>query len=130
VSRRVTLRDIPATVVDLLGLHDAAGLPGKSLARHWSGEEPKEAANDVAIAEVREAAWARLWAPHYPAARGDMASVTDDAYHYIRNGDGSEELYAIADAAEARNTSAQPESQTILERYRAMLRVLPPRDPR
>jgi arylsulfatase A-like enzyme len=130
VSRRVTLRDIPATVVELLGLRDASGLPGNSLARHWLGGEPGEPANEVAIAEVREAAWARLWAPHYPAARGDMASVTDDAYHYIRNGDGSEELYAIADTAEARNMSAEPESQTILERYRAMLRDLPPRDPR
>jgi hypothetical protein len=51
-----------------------------------------------------------------------MASVTDDAYHYIRNGDGGEELYALTDKAEERNLSSRPESAPILERYRAILR--------
>ena len=122
VRTRVTLRDIPATVIDLLGLDGRASLPGASLARHWSPTGAGDLTADVAIAEVREAAWARLWAPSYPAARGDMASVTDDAYHYIRNGDGGEELYALTDKAEERNLSSRPESAPILERYRAILR--------
>jgi arylsulfatase A-like enzyme len=122
VTTRVTLRDIPATIVDLLGVRDRADLPGASLARHWSGGAAVDPAADFAIAEVREAAWARTWAPSYPAAKGDMASVTDNAYHYIRNGDGSEELYAVADTAERQNLSDRPESRPLLERYRAMLR--------
>ena len=128
VTARVTLRDIAATVLDLLGVTDPVGLPGVSLARHWTGARSNPT-NNIAIAEVREAAWARTWAPSYPAAKGDMASVTDDDYHYIRNGDGSEELYAIADAAEQHNLSAGPESRPILERYRALLRDLA-REPR
>jgi arylsulfatase A-like enzyme len=128
VSARATLRDIPATVLSLLGLDDA-GLPGLSLARHWTGAATG-APGDAAIAEVREAAWARLWAPAYPAAKGDMGSVTDNGYHYIRNGDGREELYAIADAAEAHDLSAAPESLPLLERYRAILRDLGARESR
>jgi arylsulfatase A-like enzyme len=129
VSTRVTLRDIPATVLDLVGLN-AAPLPGMSLARHWTAGVNRDSSTDVAIAEVREAAWARLWAPAYPAAKGDMGSITDDRYHYIRNGDGREELYAVADTTEAHDISAAPESQPILERYRAILRDLAARGSR
>src|SRR5208337_2625176 len=43
VVEPVSLRDIPATVVDLLGLSRAAPFPGRSLARFWAGKEPARA---------------------------------------------------------------------------------------
>ena len=36
VPTPVSLRDLPATVVDLLGLGHESPFPGRSLARHWS----------------------------------------------------------------------------------------------
>jgi arylsulfatase A-like enzyme len=36
VTTPVSLRDLPATVVDLLGLSHDSAFPGRSLARHWS----------------------------------------------------------------------------------------------
>jgi arylsulfatase A-like enzyme len=126
IAARVTLRDLPATIVDLLGFKDAAGLPGASLARHWSGAGGTAGdASHAAIAEVREADWAKQLNAWYPVAKGDMGSVTDDAYHYIRNGDGSEELYAVAaDPDERRDLAGQADSAPLLERYRAVLRQI------
>jgi arylsulfatase A-like enzyme len=119
IDARVTLRDLAATIVDFASLGSSTGLPGTSLARFWSGTSQAGAA----IAEVREADWARSTAPWYPAAKGNMASVTDEAFHYIRNGDGSEELYAVGDDGERNDLSRRPESQPILERYRRTLQA-------
>jgi len=126
IESRATLRDLAATILDVLKVPGDSGLAGVSLARHWSDESARRAPPDrnVAIAEVREADWAKEGNPWYPAARGDMASVTDDAYHYIRNGDGREELYAIAlDPDERRDLGQLPESAPILERSRQTLQA-------
>jgi arylsulfatase A-like enzyme len=124
IGSRVTLRDLAATVVDLLRLPGESGLPGQTLVRHWSAPDNDRAGKgvDVAIAEVRQAEWAAS-TPWYPAAKGDMASVTDDAYHYIRNGDGTEELYALAsDPDERTDVSQRADSAPVLERLRGLLR--------
>ena len=123
IASRVTLRDLPATVFDLMGVRDRIELPGQSLARHWRTTPPAEAAAaNAALASVDETEWAKVLSPWYPAAKGDMTSVTDDAFHYIRNGDGSEELYAIADLEERHDLSKREDSLPLLERYRAVLR--------
>ena len=44
VAEPVSLRDLPATVVDLLGLAGGAPFPGRSLARFWAGNAPARAA--------------------------------------------------------------------------------------
>ena len=49
VVEPVSLRDIPATVVDLLGLARAAPFPGRSLARFWAGNEPAKASRWRAV---------------------------------------------------------------------------------
>jgi arylsulfatase A-like enzyme len=124
IGARVTLRDLPATVFDLMGVRDRQELPGASLSRHWHAAPSGENAGaDAAVASVDEAEWAKVLSPWYPAAKGDMASVTDDAFHYIRNGDGSEELYAIADLEERDDLSKRADSVPVLERYRALLRA-------
>lgn len=128
VAERVTLRDIPATILNLLP-HGGVELPGHSLARHWSGSP---AAADVtveaALAEVRQAGWATELNPWYPVAKGNMASVTDNRYHYIRNGDGTEELFDIAnDPDERYDLGKRDGSARVLEQYRNALRVRPGR---
>ena len=121
IQARVTLRDLPATVMDLLARQATQELPGQSLARHWTEAASSEALANVAIADVRYADWADS-RPWYPVAKGDMSSLTDDHYHYIRNGDGSEELYAIGeDPDERHDLSKRDDSQRLLEQYRKAL---------
>jgi arylsulfatase A-like enzyme/chromate transport protein ChrA len=130
IARPVSLRDLPATVLDFLDVDEGA-LPGATLARHWTPAERRTSNDelrtstgaDAVAAEVREASWAKMWSPWYPAAKGDMQSITDEAFHYIRNGDGTEELYAESDPGERRNLAGLPEGLAILERYRALLRA-------
>ena len=122
VQSRVTLRDLAATILDFAGVTGDTGLPGRSWARFWSGGA--DAQRDAAMAEVREADWAKQVSPSYPVAKGDMASISDDRFHYIKNGDGTEELYAIADDKEERiDLSKRDDSAALLERYRAALRA-------
>ena len=126
VDSPVTLRDLPATVLDLINPQGAPHpFPGHTLARHWSPPGTRDrdpAASDIARAEVRQALWAVPEFAWYPAARGDMESVTDDAYHYIRNGDGTEELYSLRnDPDERHNVSGRDDMRSTIERYRAYL---------
>ena len=49
VPTPVSLRDLPATVVDLLGLASESPFPGRSLARHWSSPSTPTPENDELI---------------------------------------------------------------------------------
>ncbi len=98
VAAPVTLRDLPATVLDLAGIRRSP-FPGQSLARFWA---PGAAAADgPLVAEVGQASGLPAF---YPVAVGDMRSVFAGGYHLILDGDGRQELYDIRrDPAEARN---------------------------
>jgi arylsulfatase A-like enzyme len=124
VDSPVTLRDLPATVLDLLRVADrAASFPGRSLARYWSGPGgPDQVEAEPVLAQVRKAEWAIPDFVTYPAAKGDMESLIDDVYHYIRNGDGREELYAIGvDPDERDDLGRREDMRPVLERYRARI---------
>ena len=57
-----------------------------------------------------------------PISRGDMQSIVLDGYHYIRNGDGVEELYAFfEDPAEENDLAGEERAGPILERARRAL---------
>jgi arylsulfatase A-like enzyme len=122
VAARVSLRDLPETILDLIGLHDRKVFPGNSLARYWSGRLTSGGhAADPVLSEVRYADWDKDW---YPTAKGDMQSLMDDRYHYIRNGDGREELYALDDdPPEQHDLSHSGESVQLLESFRKELRA-------
>ena len=54
-----------------------------------------------------------------------MASLMDDRYHYIRNGDGREELFDLSsDPDERHDLSQTAEMRPTLERFRARLGTL------
>ena len=83
VVEPVSLRDIPATVVDLLGLARDAPFPGRSLARFWAGNEPaKAAAGEPLLHGDRQAAQS-----HEPGRRAgrqgthEVAGRRRDALH-------------------------------------------------
>jgi arylsulfatase A-like enzyme len=120
MADRVSLRDLPATVLDLVGSSGRSPFPGSSLARFWAGGDTGAGAGaDLILSEVDQADWEKDW---YPIAKGDMQSLASGAYHYIRNGDGREELYATdEDPREERDLSREETSRPILERFRAQM---------
>ena len=63
-------------------------------------------------------------APHEPVSRGAMRALIDSTHHYIRNGDGVEELYAWrSDVAEAMNLAARPEARDAVARITVAARA-------
>ncbi len=86
VGTPVTLRDLPATVGDLLAI-SGHGFPGVSLAGAW--KEPGPEVSPV-VFEVTSSPGQPDW---FPSSKGDMVGAIVGSLHYIRNGDGREELY-------------------------------------
>jgi arylsulfatase A-like enzyme len=131
ISETVSLRDLPATVVDLLDLEAGAPFPGASLARLWDSTpsaarvDPPVFPTSPALSEVvptdpfdadpaklleNRRAWASL-------AEGDSI------YIRIRQGDFQRELLfdLREDARQWRNLALDPARQSVLERMREML---------
>jgi arylsulfatase A-like enzyme len=130
VSEVVSLRDVGATILDLAGV-DARrqGIEGRSLARFWShGDSAAPAgttasAPDTILSTLSRGSDNQPW---YPVTWGaNMYSLVDSAHHYIRNGDGTEELYdARRDPAELHNLADAPESAPVLKLFRSTLSAL------
>jgi arylsulfatase A-like enzyme len=128
----VSLRSLAATVVDLLGLGAGAPFPGRSFANLWRDArgEPAPGAGDLEplLSEVSRAAGQRDW---YPTSKGDMKALVEGGVRYIRNGDGTEELYNFdRDAAEQHNLAALPEHGDALAKARRLLdQLIAPKRP-
>ena len=96
VRQFVSLRDLPATIVDLVGQRADSPFPGHSLADLWresdlatGGGTPSEAFSELVGASPRNCNMGRS-----PANRGPMISLAEGDFVYIRNeGDGAEELF-------------------------------------
>ena len=88
VAQPVSLRDLPSTVVDLAGLGQGPPFPGRSLARCWS-EQPaaSPADNEFLLSETADEL------SRAPADSTRVRSLFYAGKVYIRNKDGSEELY-------------------------------------
>ncbi len=125
VSETVSLRDLPATIVDLTGQGTGAPFPGRSLARLWRDTRP------TGPLPRREGAISELASPNpydpnqgrSPIHRGALVSLAEGDYVYIRNeGDGSEELFNRRDDPNEFDNRARFEAmQAVKERLRAHL---------
>jgi arylsulfatase A-like enzyme len=125
INETVSLRDLAATIVDVLNLKTGAPFPGKSLARFWDGSFASPA-TDGALSEVvpinpLNPDPLEMVKPHWP-----LAAVSDGGWTYIRReGVVHEELYHLRDDAnESRNVAGNPAAQLELERIRALLNGL------
>jgi arylsulfatase A-like enzyme len=125
VSTPVSLRDLPATVVDVLGIGDysRSPFPGQSLARTWSGStEPALLGEPPVLSEVEAAP---EFDPNHgtsPARLGPMRSLVGWGFHYIRNGDGREELFNLeGDPGERLDLSTRRDAEVTLARFRDYL---------
>lgn len=86
IAAPATLRDLSATVLDVAGPRAGTpALPGTSWLAMLGGAEASAVVSEVAAGVNTE--------PQHPVSRGAMRSLVTDSLHYIRNGDGVEELY-------------------------------------
>jgi len=116
VRTEVTLRDLPATLLELANLDDPR-IQGASLSRYWRPDSA--AAGEPILAEVQAG---RNNSPSEPISRGPMKSVLEDSLQYILYGDGVEELYnVVSDSPEANDLAGAAEREPDLRRLRAAL---------
>jgi arylsulfatase A-like enzyme len=108
VREAVSLRDIPATVLDLAGVPNPRGIPGASLA-------------DYVDSARAPAPWERpiLSTASSQATKGGSSLITD-GWHYIRSARGEEELFDFErDPRDSVNVVATPAGRAALPRIRA-----------
>ena len=127
VSDPVSLRNIPATVVELLHAGEDSPFPGTSMATLWGPRRLARGSMGPApvLMELAPSPGQPEW---FPSSKGEMKSIVYERWRYIRNGDGSEELYDMDpshDPWERHNLATLPERQQDLVEARALLeRVL------
>ncbi len=120
VTEAVSLRDLPATVVNLLGLTEQSPFPGRSLARHWASEaRDARGAEEPILGETADEQSA------IPIGAKTARSLLADGKLYIRTKAGREELYNIvADPAESINLAGTSRSEPLLGRFRQTMRQI------
>jgi arylsulfatase A-like enzyme len=114
ITRPVSLRNLPATVVDLLGLAQESPFPGHSLAQHWTTKSTQaDEPEDLLLTETADEVG------KVPAGPKSVRALLDHGKLYIRNKDGREELYDIdTDPAEAHDLSKTANAQPLVIRFR------------
>jgi arylsulfatase A-like enzyme len=125
VVEPLSLRDIPATVVDLLEPGRDGPFPGRSLARFWrGGGEGSKASSEPLLMETSKPI-VLTNEGREPAAKGPMKSLIAGGMHYIRSGDGSEELFNLSSDPEERlNLAGGSRAVEVLQRFRAGLAAM------
>lgn len=117
-----TLRSLPATVLDLIGMQGQPGLPGGSLVPLWrnGGSAPA----DPLVASVRRGLDV---AENAANADGDVHALTEDGRHYILNPDGRQELLDLrTDPRGESDLAGTSDGNEIIARLRdALLRLVP-----
>jgi arylsulfatase A-like enzyme len=109
----VSIRDVPATLHDLLEFKSAA-MPGASMASRWSDVGVRTPDTDTLVASVDRASGNPL---HYPVSQHEIRVLYADPWKLIANGQTSVELYDVReDPGEVIDLAdALPELSVILE---------------
>jgi arylsulfatase A-like enzyme len=123
VTKPVSLRDLPATIVDRLGLSAGSPFPGQSLAAFWStpsGQVPPQ--NTPALSEMAQALAFRPEQRGKPTRGLVQMSLVSPGWHYIRDVVGPEQLYdLIRDSSELHNLAVTSEADPVLDVFRRTL---------
>jgi arylsulfatase A-like enzyme len=125
VGEPVSLCDIPATVVDLLGPLRDVPFPGRSLARAWAGNGEVGGSFSKPLLMETEKPPSLTNQGREPTAKGPMKGLVAEGMHYIRRGDGLEELYLLkSDPQEQSNVASYPFASEPIQRFRAALSAM------
>jgi arylsulfatase A-like enzyme len=136
VGETVSLRDLPATIVNLVGQGKGSPFPGSSLARFWRDSATDRTGSprghDPILSELMSPNPVRPNQGRSPASRGPLTSLAEDGFVYIRNeGDGSEQLFNERDDPREIDDRARFESmRPVLERFRRRLDLIRRETPR
>jgi arylsulfatase A-like enzyme len=118
IDAPASLRDLPATVLDLLAVPGRSPFPGLSLARHWTTPDA-----DVGPV-VSEVEHQTMFVPSrsIPASLGAISSIVKDRHVYIRRSDGHEEVYDLdSDPGETQNLADLPGRTSLVAGLRQAL---------
>jgi len=92
ITEPVSLRNLPATILELAGVESQGQIPGDSLSRIWEAGYETGPGWPI-LSELNGGGFTvQDW---YPNATGDVRAVVLDRYHYIRSGNGAEEVYDL-----------------------------------
>jgi arylsulfatase A-like enzyme len=126
VFRPVSLRDLPATVVERVGLAADSPFPGRSFVGDWgspTGRVPEVAApvlSEQVERSIRGASRPQGW-PEGEPPRFQLSIVSSN-YHYIRTGIGGEGLFDLMkDPNERYNLMVFGDGGDKVEAFRRML---------
>jgi arylsulfatase A-like enzyme len=124
VDSPVSLRDLPATVVDLLGMSTASPFLGHSLAAYWK-LAPGAAPSDVgspAFSEQANAIAFEKQPGHGREHPGFQMSLVASDHHYVRDGMGVEQVYDLRlDPFEQVNLMGSAVGDEVVPVFRRML---------
>lgn len=124
ISTPVSLRNLPATVLDIVGMDNKGQIPGNSLAQYWqtTGNVGSLVTEPILSEMNQRSVPVQDW---YPLAKGNMKSLVVGHYHYIRNGDGREELYNyVNDPAEMVDLAGSEEGRQSISQFRISLEAI------
>jgi arylsulfatase A-like enzyme len=112
VSEAVSLRAIPATVMNVLGLDSQSPFPGPPLSQYWTGTSTQD--SNRAFSEALKGI---VQDPAYPLGRRSIVkSISTSESHLIVYEDGRVELFRLdRDPMETNNLADSPESQDVIE---------------
>jgi arylsulfatase A-like enzyme len=123
VSQPVSLRDLPATIIDQLGLSSGSPFPGHSLAAFWS-LAPGQGFPTIsaAFSEMRSEQAGPPQPHEKPERKGLQMAMVASGWHYIRDGVGPEQLYNLRrDPSELLNLVGSAEVNDVLNGFRRRL---------
>jgi arylsulfatase A-like enzyme len=125
VVEPVCLCDVPATVVELLGLARNSPFPGRSFARLWGPSGERDPLAAVPLLMEAEKPPLLVNQGREPAAKGPMKALIAGGMHYIRSADGLEELFSLnSDPDERFNLAGLPAAQAALQGFRRALQEM------
>jgi arylsulfatase A-like enzyme len=117
----VSLRDIPATVMDVIAPDEPHPFPGHSLAAYARGLVTEAVASEPRLSIVEKHTWANR-NDTWPAALGHLFSVASDNLHFVVDGRGKEHLYDIDnDVWSLRDLIDAPDRAADVTRLRSVL---------
>jgi arylsulfatase A-like enzyme len=126
VAETVSLRDLPATIVDVLGFQEGSPFPGKSLARYWNGSAralANPAASEGALSEVVPVDPLNPVPEQLRVRPWPLAALSEGDWTYFRrDGDVREELFQVReDGREQHNLVGEAAHEPTLKRMRQTL---------
>ena len=118
LSAPVSLRDIPATILELASGRPEPRIPGVSLASEWDSTRRAERGRLVYSYLIQGTSLES----RAPNAQTWLESLVDARYHYIHSGLGREELYEwTTDSLELINLSRSSQGREVIRQLRTRL---------